>query len=132
MSAVVLVLLVVWGRFYYIDRLMLDSKLPFGMGKNPPSITMVFDHSVFLLRILFTVRTDKNNQRYQLCMLHYRQTYFIYFSVSFLLAEQHLHKAPHRINMAETDSLLRYNDRRIHYIGVHSKNSEKTYIYRAC
>lgn len=55
-----------------------------------------------------------------------------YFSVSFLFAEQHLHKAPYRINMAETDSLLRYNDRRIHYIGVHSKNSEKTYIYRAC
>ena len=49
MSAVVLVLLVVWGRFYYIDRLMLDSKLPFGMGKNPPSITLV----IWSLIILF-------------------------------------------------------------------------------
>lgn len=49
MTAISLFLLVIWGRFYYIDRLMLDSKLPFGIGKNPPSITLL----ILTLIILF-------------------------------------------------------------------------------
>ena len=40
-TAVSLALMLIWGRFYYTDLLLLDSKLPFGTGKNPPSITLI-------------------------------------------------------------------------------------------